>query len=131
MGFIWRLLHIEGNKYTSWAELEVVRPSHSKCNGFISLQHGPCIYIPLGWHRWTVTRQIFLMPHPMKAATHIIFNHHFKWVITDLWPSEICQEQDNHSEEEGSDHGEEEGSNHSEEEGSDHGEEEGSNHGDN
>lgn len=31
MGFIWRLLRIEGNKYTSWAELEVVRPSRSKC----------------------------------------------------------------------------------------------------
>ncbi|ELR14168.1 uncharacterized protein ACA1_131610 [Acanthamoeba castellanii str. Neff] len=97
MGFIWRLLRIEGNKYTSWAELEVVRPSRSKC-----------------YNVGLASTQIFLMPHPTKAATHVIFNHRFEWVITDLWPGEIRQEQDDHGEEEGSDHGEEEGSDHGE-----------------
>ncbi len=100
MGFIRRLLRFKGNKFTTWAELEVFTPSRSKCNSFLSLQRGPCIYVPLGWHGWTVARQVFLMPHPTKA-THVIFNHRFEWVITDLWPGEICKD----DEVEGSDRG--------------------------
>jgi hypothetical protein len=88
-GFIRRLLTVEGNKYTSWIELEVVTPerNRNKVGRFLSLKRGPRLYIPLGWKRWTVARRIHLVPQPGKATTHVLLNDRIKWELSDRWPT--------------------------------------------
>jgi hypothetical protein len=86
VGFIRRLLRVEGNKFTSWIELEGVMPERDKVGGrFLCLKRTAYLYIPLGWKGWTVARQVHLMPHPLKPTTHAIFNDRIKWVISDRW----------------------------------------------